>query len=138
MQTKIDLQTPFKSRSQALEYIRERNPARAKFSHRFEPEHSRSTLIIDDFSGVSATDRFVRAIHAVACVLADEPHERAQAWCLRNMIPRAEGGGLHVDDIASRFGRSRRSIHRWLNRIDDYLDEEMVRRQLIPDDPTSR
>jgi hypothetical protein len=138
MQTKIDLTTPFKCYRQALTYVNECNPARAKYKHRIEPENSKTTLIIDDFSGSSATDKFVRVVHAIACVLADEAHERAQAWCWRNLIPRAEGGGLHVDVIAEHLHRSPRTVYRWLDRIDEYMIDVFKRRDLIPcDDPPS-
>ena len=132
MQTESTIRTPFASYRQALTFVNEKNPARAIYKHRLEPETSKTTLIIDDFSGESPRDIFASVLQGIATVLADEPKERAQAWCWRNLIPRARGGGLHVDVIAMRLGRCSRAVYKWLDRIDDYMSEEFERRQLIP------
>lgn len=129
MQTKESVSTPFQSATEALAYINEKNPARAKYHSRIEPETS-TRIIIDDFTGQSPKDIFASALAAVVSVLNEWPYVRAWAWSKRNLGPRSEHWA--VEDIALKCGRHKSRIYRWLDAIDDEIQEEMRRRYLIP------
>ena len=129
MQTESIVETPFQKLSQVLSYINEHNPARAKYAARIEPE-AKSTRIIDDFTGDSPQDIFASAWAGVVTVLREQPYTRAAAWGRRNLGPRDTQ--LAVEEIADRVGRSVKSVYRWLDRIDDEMQKEFERRELIP------
>lgn len=120
---------PFKYLFQILAYVNEKNPARARYASRTEPE-SRRTEIIEDFSGSSSQDIFASALLGIRAVLAKEDPRRAQAWAFRNLGPRSDQWS--VENLAFTFGRSKWRIYKWLSRIDNLMLEEFRRRELLP------
>jgi len=122
-------ETPFQSYAEAISYMNNCNPARAKYRSRIEPE-SNSVKVEHDFTGKSQKDIWASVRLAVELVLISYDETRAEAWKLRNMGDR--DGQLAVVDIAERMGKSKMTVHRWLNRIDDDMQREFTRRWLIP------
>lgn len=129
MHDRETIETPFQTLGQALAYINEKNPARAKYHSRIEPETA-TRIIVDDFTGKSPKDIFASAIAAVTSVLAEYPFVRSWAWGKRNLGPRSEQWA--IEEIAIKCGKHKSRIYRWLDRIDEDMEREFKRRYLIP------
>ena len=119
---------PFASIGQALSFYNNNNPARARYRNFYEPEHGQKPAF-EDFSGRSPSDIWASITLGITEVMAGLDHDRKWAFLWRNIGDRTRQ--LSVEEIASRLGRSKSTVYRYLKELDNDLKDEFTRRNLI-------
>lgn len=120
---------PFKSVGHALSYYNLQNPARARYVNFFEIERFQKAPA-EDFSGESPRDIWAAIVLAIGRTVNGLDSDRYWAFIWRNVGDRAQQ--LSVEEIAGRLGRSPRTIRRYLRETTDDLEDELIRRELVP------
>lgn len=124
------MSTPFKTLGAAICFYNERNPARAKSVNFFEPDRGCATFKGADFSGDSEADIYASVRYAITYALDGKTQDEARAWEMRNIGARE--GHWAIESIAREFRKSARTISRYLKIINDDLENELRRRELLP------
>lgn len=126
--------TPFSTVHEALRKY-QLNPARAKFINFFEPE-TKSKPYYPDFHNNHPDRLWARVTKCLHAVLSQYKPEQRLAWWMCNIGDRTKL--YHPDDIPFIFKVSRATAFRWLGNINDDIEDEFMRRKLIPRVDTER
>lgn len=129
----------------ALAFYRFCNPARARSQNLFEPERGQKPAGMS-FSGDHPEDVYAQVVAAVTTATEGRRKDHCVAFEFYHMGQlrafKNRSGGITfererfgIDDIAKRFGRSKRQIRRWIQAIEDALEDELIRRELLPPKP---
>lgn len=130
--TMEDKHLMFNHLSQAVRFINQMNPARSKPINLLENGSSSGRSFDPDFTGQSKQDVFASLVLGLKKTLALHNEHQQRAWKLRNLGDSKKH--LHPRDISSMMGVSPKTIYRWLNSIDDDLEREYKKRELLPKD----
>lgn len=120
---------PFKTVGQALSFLNENNPTRARPYNYAEPEAGKRPRA-EDFSGESPQDIWASILYAVDYTLRGRTANEIFIFTARNIGDRTNH--LSVEDIASRVRYSPYKVRKILRQIIDELETELKRRELLP------
>lgn len=127
----------FKLRA-AIEWYLSHNPARAKFSHRFEPSFPSYTA--EDFCTESLTRLYVSMAHAIEDTLGDCRDIEAAAFRLVE-LGRPErltaGIPLSPDAAAALLNRAPQTVYKYLARTREAVARELESRGILERDKFS-
>ena len=121
---------PFSTVTQALNRYN-LNPARAKYVNFFEPEQ-RGKPYYQDFDKSHPDRVWSRIVRGIFNVLRGYRPEQRAVWWICSIGDRTKQ--LHPNDVRDRLKISKRTIYRWLEQINDDIEQEFIRRKLIPND----
>lgn len=117
----------FKHIHDALAFYNNKNPARAKSVNLIEPESRGSS---NDYLGEHhPSDIWASVCGAINYVLSRNTGPRSEAY--RAAYVGNRDYQKHPVDIAFSYGVSVRTIYRWLECINDELETELVKRELL-------
>lgn len=119
---------PFGSVGHALAYYNKSNPARQKHVNFYEPERFHKPQE-DDFTGGSPRDVWSSIAIGMGRVMRYSTHEEYWAFTWRFIGDRTEQKSC--EDIAKELGCSVGRVYRMLRKIEERLEREFVRRELI-------
>lgn len=119
---------PFSTVTQALNRYN-LNPARAKYVNFFEPEQFGKPYH-EEFGSTHPDRVWSRIVLGIFTVLKQYPAQQRTVWWLCSIGDRTKQ--LHPNDIREQMKISKRTIYRWLERINADIEEEFIRRKLIP------
>lgn len=122
----------FNHLSQAISYINRKNPARARSVNLLENGTSSGRRVDPDFIGISEADIFASLLLGLKKTLKLYPDLQQSAWKLKNLGDRKEQS--HPRDIAEKLGFSPSTIYRWISQIDEDLEREFIKRDLLESD----
>lgn len=112
---------------QAVNFYNNKNPARAKYVNLLEPESRGAS---NDYLGeYHPNDVWCSVCGAINYVLTRNQGPRAGAYQAAYIGNRDYQ--KHPADIAGAYGVSIRTIYRWLERINDELESELIKRELL-------
>ncbi len=120
MQDENSLQ--FESVGQAIAWLNAHNPARQKYYYNLERE-ARGDLPYDE------QDNHAALLLTVQRVKKHHPTLHQIAWELWFRTPKDER--IHFDDLARYMGRSARTVRRWLDKIQDDLEDDLWRQGFL-------
>lgn len=118
---------PFKTVGEALRFYHQ-NPARARFPNIFELDR-KSRAYYPDFHPLHPERLWASIVNAINGVLCQHRNEARIGWAICHIGDRTTM--LHPKDAAKRLGVKRSTFYRWLDRINNDLEDELVRRGLI-------
>ncbi len=119
---------PFKSFGQALAFFNCCNPARYRSINLLEPDRFKRYQA-PDFDGENSKDVWASVAHAIAWTIDGvHPYERF-GWTLRNLGPREKQ--MAVEEIAEIQQLHPRKVYRYLKRMNNDLEAELIRRELL-------
>lgn len=119
---------PFNTLGQALGFFNRNNPARAKPLNLFEPEGGTIPLA-QDLSGESPRDIWAALVLGIARTLKQQSNLEVDVWRMRNVGDTSRQ--YAVEEISEKIGISAQKIYKILRRINEELEREFVRRELI-------
>lgn len=120
----------FDSVHQAIGFYSFCNPARARYINLFEPDRG-SKPYAEAFSGNHPNDEWASIAAAVARVI-DDTSDKTATRVFELYFPSARDGGYSKEVIARELGITLRHVSRLLRKILDELEEELIRRELLP------
>jgi hypothetical protein len=146
--------TPFSTLHEAVNFCYRNIPGRQKYPNFFELERGTRPYLAD-FDPNHVERIWARVLRGMQRVLLTHRRDARRAWMLCNLGDRAEvyskSGNpheekrmkeyairrgerirMHPDDAAKYLDVSKRTIFRWLEKINADLESEFQRRRLIP------
>lgn len=127
---KLERVSKFESLPKAIQFFLGSHPARQRFRNILEPEQG-SNHYFKDFAGQSPDERWSTIAYAIGLVLKDKTHEKYWVWFWRNIAFNDRAKQPHPHDLAKQFGRSRATIYRWLDEVDDELSQLLIKRGIL-------
>ena len=128
--------TPFKSFGSVLGFRNGGNPARLKRSNALEIEKNYNEALMafieksEFYSFGGSSQLFSEILKEIEKTLSLHSPTRVKAWRLANEGDRA--GQYAPEDIAEAFGKSHKTIYRWLRAINEDLRFRFIQRGWIP------
>lgn len=119
---------PFKSFGQALAFFNGCNPARYRSINLLEPDRFKRYQA-PDFTGENSKDVWSSVAHAIAWTIEGVTADERQGWTLRNLGPREKQ--MAVEEIAELQQLHPRKVYRYLKRMNNDLEAELIRRELL-------
>lgn len=127
LQNEDGVSYPFKDTWDCINYLKRQNPARQKFCNIIEPKKGNKPEY-EEFSGDHPYDLFASILQGIEDVLKGFGYYHRKTFEWYALSPEPVG----LEEIAEKLGKSTNAVKKYKYKVLKELQEEFIRRELIP------